>query len=148
MTMEEFLAQRAITRANVEMFGEKKSTRQTETDLSGLQRRENEELGTYGNFLKEKAAEAARKAQRSTGKNQLLDVGFKNASLESQGREEESGGRGGRGGRGEGGRGGRGEGRGGRGERRPRPTGENLPRAGGAAGKILDVSDALSFPSL
>jgi hypothetical protein len=98
MTMEEFLAQRALTRANAEMFGEKKGTRQTESDLSGLQRKEAEVYGTYGNFEKAARAEAERKAQRSTGKNVHLDVAFRNASLEAQGRDEGES----RGGRGEG----------------------------------------------
>jgi hypothetical protein len=84
MTMEEFLAKRAETRANAEMFGEKKGTRQTESDLSGLQRKEAEVYGTYGNFDKAARAEAVRKDQRSTGKNVHLDVAFRNASLEAQ----------------------------------------------------------------
>ena len=145
MTMEEFLAKRAESRSNADMFGEKKGTRQTETDLSGLQKKENEVLGIYGNFGAVKDSKATHKDQRSTGKTQVLDVSFRNASLENQGRDEERPARGGRGegrgdrGEGRGGRGGRGEGRG------PRPQASSAPRA---VGGKLDISDSSAFPSL
>ena len=154
MTMDEFLAKRAETRANASMFGEKKGTRQTETDLSGLQKRENEVLGIYGNFGAVKDSKATHKDQRSTSKTQVLDVSFRNASLENQGQDREE--RPARGGRGEGrgeGRGARGEGRGrggrGGGEGRgPRPAAAAAPRAAAGAGGKLDISDASAFPSL
>jgi hypothetical protein len=147
MTMDEFIAKRNESRANTEMFGEKKGTRKEKTDLSGLQKKENEELGNYGNFGAVKDSKATHKDQRSTGKTQLLDVSFRNASLENQGRDDDRpprGGRGeGRGERGEG-RGGRG-GRGGDGARGPRPQAAAAPRA---AGGKLDISDSSAFPSL
>ena len=141
MTMDEFLAKRAESRSNADMFGEKKGTRQTESDLSGLQKKENEVLGIYGNFGAVKDSKATHKDQRSTGKTQVLDVSFRNASLENQGKDEERPARGGRGDRGEGrgGRGGRGEGRG------PRPQASSAPRA---VGGKLDISDSSAFPSL
>ena len=144
MTMDEFMAKRAETRSNAAMFGEKKGTRAVEMDLSGLSKRENEVLGIYGNFGAVKDAKATHKEQRSTGKTQVLDVSFRNASLENQGQDREDRppreGRGG--GRGEG-RGGRGEGRGGRG---PKPShATSAPRA---AGGQLDISDSGAFPSL
>ena len=145
MTMDEFIAKRNESRANTEMFGEKKGTRQSETNLSGLQKKENEVLGIYGNFGVVKENKTTHKDQRSTGKTQLLDVSFRNASLENQGRDEERPPRAGRGegrgerGEGRGGRGGRGEGRG------PRPQAASAPRA---AGGKLDISDSSAFPSL
>ena len=145
MTMDEFMAKRAETRSNAAMFGEKKGTRAVEMDLSGLSKRENEVLGIYGNFGAVKDAKATHKEQRSTGKTQILDVSFRNASLENQGQDREDRppreGRGG--GRGEG-RGGRGEGRGGRGQK-PSHSTSSAPRA---AGGQLDISDSGAFPSL
>ena len=147
--MDEFLAKRAETRSNTAMFGEKKGTRAVEMDLAGLSKREDEVLGIYGNFGAVKDAKATHKEQRSTGKTQVLDVSFRNASLENQGQDREErpprAGRGeGRGGRGEGGRG-RGGGRGGGEGRGPRPA-ASAPRA--AAGGKLDISDSSAFPSL
>eukprot|EP00168_Porphyra_purpurea_P018776 TRINITY_DN7156_c0_g1_i2.p4 TRINITY_DN7156_c0_g1~~TRINITY_DN7156_c0_g1_i2.p4 ORF type:complete len:138 (-),score=13.23 TRINITY_DN7156_c0_g1_i2:143-556(-) len=88
-------------------------------------------------------AEAGRKDQRSTGKAQVLDVGFKFPTVQPERERDSRGGRGeGRGGRGEGRGGrrdGRGEGRGGRGEGR---GASRAPRSGGAAFNPAD------FPSL
>jgi plasminogen activator inhibitor 1 RNA-binding protein len=84
-------------------------------------------------------AEAGRKDQRSTGKTQVLDVGFKFPTVQPE-RE------GGRGGRGEGGRGGRGGDReGGRGGRREgRGEGRGAPRAP----RSNAAFNAADFPSL
>lgn len=101
-----------------------------------------------------KAVEAGKKDQRSTGKTQVTDVGFKFQVPQQDSRE------GGRGGRGEGGRGGRGgEGRGRGGDRREGGRGEGRGRGGGrdsgarpssrpASGPSSTVFNTKDFPSL
>ena len=149
LTMEEYLAQRAASRANTQLFGETKSVRKVETDLSGA-RRGKEELGNWGGFGMNKDDAEKQKEQRSHSKNQILDVAFKNAALEA-GRDRDDDREGGRGGRGRGGRGdGRGDGgRGGRGGRGPTDR-RDAPRPSGGrgGGSRIDLSDANAFPSL
>lgn len=83
-------------------------------------------------------AEAGRKDQRSTGKNTVLDVGFKFDSQQSDGYRKDRPFRGGgRGDRRDGGRGGRSDGRG-RGDR----------RGGGRGGAPSTVFNAMDFPAL
>lgn len=84
-------------------------------------------------------AEAGRKDQRSTGKNALLDVGFKFESQQSDGYRKDRPFRGGgRGDRRDGGRGGRSDGRGRYGDR----------RGGGKGGAPTTVFNAMDFPAL
>lgn len=93
-------------------------------------------------------AEAGRKEQRSTGKTQVLNVGFKFPTVQPE-REREPR-TGGRGGDREGGRGGRREGGAGRGAGRGDRGGRGAPRAAGAsrpAGGAAAFNPA-DFPSL
>jgi plasminogen activator inhibitor 1 RNA-binding protein len=147
-TMDEFMKKREEARAKVlSLVGTK--ARIVSKDTEALGSMVNVEKSELGDYLSPAAikAEAVRTNQRSSGKQQVLSVGFKSSAVQSAMSERdggrESGGRGG-GGRGsydrpredrpreDGGRG-RGEGRGGRGEggRGPRPEGRGGRGDGG-----------------
>lgn len=128
--------------------------RQVSADFSGLKTKEDD---NQDNFIALGAAKAAKakKEQRSSNKNVVLDVAFSAAPTEQPDRERrggdrERGGRGGRGGRGDGGRGDRGDRpRSGRGEKGHGGRGEGRPNTRGAPrGPRVDFNDSNAFPSL
>lgn len=151
-TLEEYLAKREQARGNAEVFGAVTTRTVNADEFAGLKKKEAEEDNTvsYGSS-KAAAAALAKKEQRSSvQKTQpVIEVGFKNASLNQSGGEGRGGrGRGGRGeGRGGRGEGGRGEGRGSGERRNDRGRGGFRPSAGGR-GSGIDINDSSAFPSL
>eukprot|EP01041_Mallomonas_annulata_P000352 gene352-633_t len=155
-TLDEYLAKREQARANADLFGTVSERTVNEEDYAGLKTKEAEEV-VFLALGDSKQVKAKKTDQRSNASkaNQVIELGFKNASLAQSASREEGGrgrGRGGRGGEGRGGsgRGGRGEGRGeGRGGRREgrsdRPPRDN--RRGGP-GASIDINDSSAFPSL
>lgn len=156
-TLDEFLAKREQARTNAALFGAVSERTVNTEEYAGLKTKEEEEV-TFMALGGAKGSKAKKTDQRSSAvkTNQVVELGFKNASLaaQSSSNDDSGRGRGGRGGRGRGeggrsdrGEGGRGGGRGGRSDRPPRESGGRgfSKRAGGAA---IDINDALSFPSL
>lgn len=150
-TLDEFMRKREEARQKVaDLAAVSARTVNRETEFAGMTTLATA-LDDYvgANVAK---AEAGRKDQRSTGKTQVLDVGFKFPTVQPEregggrgGRGE--GGRGGRGGDREGGRGGRREGRGeGRGAGRGEGRGEG--RGAPRAPRSATAFNAADFPSL
>jgi len=135
--LDEFLAKRDEQRKAL-LAQETKLRVVDKSALAGLTRKEDEtDLLYMADKVKAAKAEAARKDQRSTGKQQVLDVAFKFESVQVEERDERRGG-------------GRGSGRGGardsgRGSGRGRG---NRPSTGGNNAKPATVFNSLDFPSL
>jgi len=141
-SLDEFLEKRNEARkALLSSATETKVRVVDQSALAGLSRKEDLGETTYMP-IKAAKGDATKKDQRSTGKNQVLDVGFKFEAIQVDD--------GGRGGRGEG-RGGRGDaGRGGRGGRSSRGDGSRPARTTGAPSNkgAQTVFNTQDFPSL
>lgn len=137
--LDEYLEKRNAARAALN--SQETKIRQVDTKaLAGLAKKEEETDVLYmADKVKAGKADPTKKDQRSTAKNQVLDVAFKFEAVRVDD-DDRRGGRG-RGGRGEG----RGEGRGG-GRGRGRASGER--GSGSSSNKPTTVFNSLDFPSL
>lgn len=147
-TLDEFMEKRNEARKKaLELMGDAKPVRSVnkDADFAGLKSVEESELENYipAKNTKASIAENARKDQRSTGKNKIVDVGFK---FEVQNNDRDDRGYGG--GRG----GGRGRGGGGRGGDRGRGSGDRGRGSGGRGGRgskpVTVFNSVTDFPSL
>jgi len=138
-TLDQFMEKRNEARKAL-LANETKVRTVDQSALAGLSRKEDLGETTYMP-VKASKADASRKDQRSTGKNQVLDVAFKFAAIQV---DDDRGGRGGRGGRGDSGRGGRGDGRGRGGAGRGDARGGNKPSSAGSKAAFSNTD----FPSL
>lgn len=145
-TMDEYLARREESRKASATLGGVRTERTVdkEADFAGLKTIENDGDMTFIPARSTKA-EVVKKDQRSTGKNQVLNVGFKfgvSPNAEREGNDRRGGGRGGRGGQ----KGNRGGNR--RGDRNGGSTDDRTqPNSDKSAGPTT-VFDSASFPSL
>jgi hypothetical protein len=133
LTYEDYLAQRNQARANQEIFGAVKE-RSVEKDLAGIQIKDADDLTDFmvlgeGKSNKSKASREQRSA--ALAKQMLLDVGFKNAALESnRDRDDDRGNR-----------------NGGK-DKRSGGRSKGSPTSRSSGGAKIDISDTSAFPSL
>jgi len=143
-TLDQYLEKR--NEARKALLSQETKVRAVDTKaLAGLSKKEDEtDLLYMADKVKAAKAEAAKKDQRSTAKNQVLDVAFKFAEVQvDDDRNDRRGGRGGGRGRGDGGRG-----DGGRGGGRGRGRSSGASHATGSNSKPTTVFNSLDFPSL
>jgi len=134
LSYEDYLAQRNQARANQEIFGAVKE-RSVEKDLAGIQIKDADDLNDFmvlgdGKSNRSKSSKEQRSA--ALAKQMLLDVGFKNAALESNRDRDDD----------------RGTRNGGKDKRSGGGRSKGSPTSRSSSGAKIDISDTSAFPSL